>query len=56
MPEVMIYCQKCRAWVWHKVCRDAAAKCLGCEDERDLKDPGVVVVEEAKQGKREKRI
>jgi len=57
MPdEVMVYCQKCRAFVWHKVLPGDLAKCLGCGDERDLKDPGVVVVEEAKQGKQEKRI
>ena len=56
MPEVMIFCQKCRAFVWHKVLPDDMARCLGCRDEKDLKDPGVVVVEEAKQGKREKRV
>ena len=56
MPEVMIFCQKCRAFSWHKVLPGDLAKCLGCGDERDLRDPGVIVVEEAKQGKQEKRI
>ena len=56
MPEVMIFCQKCRAFVCHKVLPDDMARCLGCKDEKDLRDPGVVVVEEAARGKQEKRI
>jgi len=55
MPEIEIFCQKCRAFVWHKVLPGAMGICLGCGDKKDLKDPSVVVAEEAKQEKREKR-
>lgn len=54
--DLMIFCRKCNAYVWHNVINPMWAKCLGCGDMADLSDPGTIVEEVNNRGKSEKRI
>ena len=55
MPEAMLWCEKCRGIMLHRVRWDNTAVCETCRDERDLDKPPVRVVE-ARRGRPEKRV
>lgn len=54
--DVMIWCAKCGAFVWHVAVNARWAVCLGCGDKKDLSDPATSVAEVATSGEREKRV
>ena len=56
MPEIIVYCLKCRNLVRHWVRADHMAVCLGCGDECDLEDPKVIQAVLEKRGGPEKRV
>lgn len=54
--DVMIWCPKCGAFVWHGAKNARWAICLVCGDEKDLSEPATVVAEVMTSGGREKRV